>query len=185
MDAALLVADGSLRLFAQNKDCRSRIMAGVTRISCGCIRATCTHAQTLIFDPVDLSIKLQFDPKQSYDFGLPAAELLTVLRENQWVELAEALLVAAKNRPWAFKSGEWAEMVKRIRDSVLIESSDLTVLTALNERQAKEGVKKVRADLKAQDGLKDGAASLLCKNHGYYSCIICNREDGGIGPITK
>jgi len=26
---------------------------------------------------------------------------------------------------------------------------------------------------------------LFCKKHKYYSCIICDRKDGGIGPITK
>jgi hypothetical protein len=26
---------------------------------------------------------------------------------------------------------------------------------------------------------------LFCKKHRYYSCIICDRKDGGIGPITK
>lgn len=32
--------------------------------------------------------------------------------------------------------------------------------------------------------VKSAAGVPLCKNHRYYSCIICGPEDGGIGPLT-
>lgn len=30
------------------------------------------------------------------------------------------------------------------------------------------------------DPISQAATKLLCKKHGYYTCILCTREDGGI-----